>query len=590
MNNLIQSWLEAQCDIIPGISRAVVLSHGKENHDLVQSAVWPTDLENVPEELLSAANQVAERGSSVIRTANAANDDGLGTSVIASPIGEGSDKMGVAAVEIETGSGSQAQTILKLMRWGAVWYNLLQNKNSETRSSSRLSTVVELLVNTLAQSQFRSAAANAATEIATRLQCERVSIGLLKKRHIKVHAVSHNAQIDRRSNLLRNIAAAMEEAIDQDATVCFPPIADVTPRVSFAQEILVEKNNGNAVCSTPLYCGETVVGALTLESGNDKGFDAKTLELLEGLGALLGPVLDLKFQNDKPFVLKAWDRLWKLPGAVFGLHYLIFKLSVVVLVIASYFLFIQTGEFKVRTPATLEAALKQYITAPQSGYIASSEVRVGEIVKAGQILAKMEDKDIKLEQVQLKGEYEQYIKERRASLLNREDRSLASIATEKLKQTEARMHLLEERLKRTRIVAPFAGVIVSGDLTQSLGRPLESGDQLFEIAPIDSYRIRLDVDERDIGEITMGDQGVLLLSSFPNQTMPFTVERLLPVSDAHDGNNYFHVEASLQQHNPLLRPGMKGIAKVQIEQRKLAWIWFHRLINWFRLQSWKWLG
>ena len=38
-----------------------------------------------------------------------------------------------------------------------------------------------------------------------------------------------------------------------------------------------------------------------------------------------------------------------------------------------------------------------------------------------------------------------------------------------------------------------------------------------------------------------------------------------------------------------LRPGMEGIGKVTIDRRKLIWVWTHKMIDWMRLQLWRWM-
>ena len=57
-----------------------------------------------------------------------------------------------------------------------------------------------------------------------------------------------------------------------------------------------------------------------------------------------------------------------------------------------------------------------------------------------------------------------------------------------LGQTEAQLALVSENLKRTRITAPYRGVVITGDLSQSLGAPVERGEVLFEIAPLADVR------------------------------------------------------------------------------------------------------
>jgi hypothetical protein len=38
-----------------------------------------------------------------------------------------------------------------------------------------------------------------------------------------------------------------------------------------------------------------------------------------------------------------------------------------------------------------------------------------------------------------------------------------------------------------------------------------------------------------------------------------------------------------------LRPGMEGVGKVAIGERRLIWIWTHKLIDWVRLAFWSWM-
>ena len=68
------------------------------------------------------------------------------------------------------------------------------------------------------------------------------------------------------------------------------------------------------------------------------------------------------------------------------------------------------------------------------------------------------------------------------------------------------------------------------------------------------------------------------------------MERILPVSTAQDGGNFFRVEARLTDPADSLRPGMAGVGKIDAGERRLIWIWTHGLTDWLRLAFWKWLG
>jgi hypothetical protein len=99
----------------------------------------------------------------------------------------------------------------------------------------------------------------------------------------------------------------------------------------------------------------------------------------------------------------------------------------------------------------------------------------------------------------------------------------------------------------------------------------------------------LEVDERDIADVKTGERGQLALAGLPNDVLPFTVRQITPVATAKEGRNYFRVEARLSEPSVRLRPGMEGVGKIDIGQRKLIWIWTHSLLDWARLWAWKWL-
>ena len=130
---------------------------------------------------------------------------------------------------------------------------------------------------------------------------------------------------------------------------------------------------------------------------------------------------------------------------------------------------------------------------------------------------------------------------------------------------------------------------VSGDLGQSLGAPVGRGDVLFEVAPLEAFRVVLEVDESDVRDIREGQRGSLILTSAPQQALPFEVRTVTPISTSEEGRNFFRVESELLEPPGDLRPGMEGVGKVTIGSRRLVWIWTHDLLDRLRLLFWSWL-
>jgi RND family efflux transporter MFP subunit len=236
----------------------------------------------------------------------------------------------------------------------------------------------------------------------------------------------------------------------------------------------------------------------------------------------------------------------------------------------------------------VEGEVQRAAVAPFEGYIAESLVRAGDVVKAGALLARLDDKELLLERTRWEAEREQHLRKYRQALATR-DRPTMNVVGAQVNQAEAQLQLINEKLARSRISAPFDGIVVSGDLSQLLGTPVEQGKVLFEIAPLDAYRVILKVDERDITYLAVGQEGELVLSGIPGARQPFTVARITPVSTADEGRNYFRVEAKMAVVSERLRPGMEGVGKVAIGERRLIWIWTHKLIDWVRLAFWSWM-
>ena len=184
------------------------------------------------------------------------------------------------------------------------------------------------------------------------------------------------------------------------------------------------------------------------------------------------------------------------------------------------------------------------------------------------------------------------LSEKNLSAKSQLDRTVSDLAVARSDHTIARAQLgyAQIAMHITHVRAPFDGVVVSGDLSQSLGAPVERGDILFEIAPLDSYRVILDVDERDIGAVSLEQTGSLALTGMPGDVIEIRIDKITPISAAEDGRNFFRVEASLLAEPPaILRPGMEGVAKIDVGRRRLLWIWTHELLDWLRLQLWSFL-
>src|SRR5262249_43089866 len=119
--------------------------------------------------------------------------------------------------------------------------------------------------------------------------------------------------------------------------------------------------------------------------------------------------------------------------------------------------------------------------------------------------------------------------------------------------------------------------------------PVRRGDLLFELAPLNDYRVELRVHEGQIADVAPGHRGQLLVAALPDTTFSFTVDRITPIAVAFEGRMYFKVDGHLDSNSERLRPGMEGVGKIEAGERRLVWIWTRSLLYWARLAVWKWL-
>ena len=587
---MANSWLATQCRIIPGIICAAVFSAESSNGEHpVPTACWPSGDEEATAGLRVAAARAMSQGKPVVCCQQQRpGDDADAQLNIACPILIDGTVHGVIAVEIEGSDEQRQRAITQMLQWGSMWlqFSLQQAAGAESDLPGK---VLQIIAAALEHPRFQAATTACATELASSLPCERVCIGFLQQKAMILQAVSNSANFDGNTNLARVLELVMAEALEQHTTLSYPTDGDSDGHVVSAATQLCSQHKTGSVCTVPLSCEGTLVGAISFERLADRPFDAESIKHFEVVAALLGPILELKRQQERHPLLQLWNSGAGFIHKLFGPSHPALKLGTGLLTAGVITLSLLSGDYRTSGHAVLEGSVQRVIVAPMDGFIKTANVRPGDVVYDGEILGTLDDQDLRLERLRWSGRRAQLRKEYREAL-GQHQRTQIGIFSAQIEQADAQLLLLNEQLARTELAAPFDGVVVSGDLFQELGSPVERGRVLFTIAPLNSYRVVVQIDEREVFELAEGQTGQLVLSALPKELMPVTVEKITPVSTAQDGRNYFRVEASLEGGTEHLRPGMQGIAKIHIEQRKLIWIWTHSLVDWLRMWTWSWLG
>ncbi|MCP4005541.1 MAG: HlyD family efflux transporter periplasmic adaptor subunit [bacterium] len=583
MRSVVSIWLARVCEIVPGsVQGVVVLATEAAPHE--PFAVWPPAAKVMPELRGAAAAALKHERPVVSGKKFETVESGQVRGRVAVPFNLTSGGRGAVALELLSETWD-AQRRLAQLGAALAWLEPLIHSDG---SRERVVEALELLGLVLEYETFEAASRALATEIATRLELQRVSIGFRERGHCVVDSISRVGKFDPHSQLVVDLGNVMDEAADQDAAVLHPQAEGEAPRITRAHEALVRDHGAASVLTIPLAFSGRVVGAIICESDTAIAAGDERLRVAEDASVLLGPLLHLRRLADRRWFERARTRMRTLSERLFGPGHAETKLIACALSLLVLGLAFVNGEYRARSEAVLEGRVRRAIVAGTEGYIGEANARAGDIVQAGQVLGRLDERDLALERLKWAAQTEQLKTEQREALALH-DRAKVNILSAKVAAAEAQMSLLDSKLERTRLVAPFDGVVVRGDLSQALGSPVSKGDVLFEVAPLDGYRIMLQIDERDVRRVSAGNKGQLMLSALPGRSLPLTVEQVTPVAVAEDGRNYFRAEARLDVPVDSLRPGMQGVAKIDVGSRSLLWIFTHRLIDWLRLSIWSWL-
>ena len=586
-----RAWLALLCKRLDGIGAAVVLLEAaEEERTFVPIAVWPK-----PASDLERLGAVAERALTEMRGIVDTVADSKGpVTQVSYPIRVADRIVGAVALETHPTRPANVNDILREIHWGIAWLADIFHQRelqSATTRVDRIGSVMETVASALRPVKLQQSLFEVANTTARHLRCSRAAIGLVHDETMKLAALSDAAWFEKNTSVAKHYVAAMEEAADNRTSTAWNRAME-TPGSHAASasplELLAEETSSTHIVVIPLINGVACTGAIALERSSNEAFTPDDRAWIDALAALLPAVIEQKRQAEQGYIARIRHDGKAVLSRLFGPRHLLWKCGAATLLLVTMLLTLVDIDYRVASKAVIEGEVQRVAAAPFEGFLAAAHVRAGDTVRAGQVLCELDDRELKIEQKKWTSERDQYEGKLREAMANR-DLTAVQIVTTQIKQAEAQLALTNERLLRAKITAPFDGIVVSGDLSQQVGAPLENGKKLFEIAPLSSYRVILQVDERELRHIEVGQQGKLVISGITGEPLPIKVSSVTPVATSQDGRNFFRVEAQLPQASTRLRPGMEGIGKIETGPRRLGWILTHGFTDWLRLNLWTWL-
>jgi hypothetical protein len=389
-------------------------------------------------------------------------------------------------------------------------------------------------------------------------------------------AISDVEQIDECSESAKTVCSAAEQSIDVNSLLYFPDANTENSPSSLAFESYCRANRFEACVNVPVQnADEQTIGAMLIAVPSDR-LTKEQLDYFNQISTLNGAHLDVinranlslkEIAKKKAVELKKknWFKaMW------IGIACLIGLMAIPM-------------PYRVGCECEIQPVTRRFIAAPYNGILERSVVEAGDIVEQGQVLAYMDGRQLRMELSALEAEHAG-AKRRRDSSLAKGEVAQSQIARSEMKRISSKIALLTDQLTNLEIRSPHRGMIVSGDLEKAEGAPLELGQTLFEVAPLDAMLSEVAIPESEIQYVKEADNVKIKLTAFPFKTWSGTIKKINPRTEIINDESVFIAEVEMPSDGIQIRPGMKGSAKIKTRMSPIGWNLFHSA--WESIRCW----
>ncbi len=406
---------------------------------------------------------------------------------------------------------------------------------------------------------------------------------LLIKGHgqtMKLTAVSDVEHLDSQSRsalLIESIVSQLPESLIVWKKDASPATGDGQLLPSCELDDWNETFGTQAVVLMPLKDARGQVNAWAVAGFEDASvLTGAFLKHLENINTIVGGHFDvvmrnhrtvkrLAIENSRRWLRQRWVRITAIAMGVVAM------------------MMIVPFKYNVPCECQLQLVSRRFVAAPYEGLLEKTLVNGGDVVTAGQVLACMDARQLRMELSSISAEMDSQRKHR-DSALAKGNVAESQIANSEMSRLDSKTNILKARLENTDIRSPLDGVVISGDLEKAEGVPMELGQTLFEVGPLEKMLVEIHIPEREIRMVSVGMPVQFEFDAFPFQTFEGTLQRIHPRAESLESKSVFVGEIEIENTDGQLRPGLKGRARIRGNRYPLGWNLFHH--TWDSARRW----
>ena len=422
------------------------------------------------------------------------------------------------------------------------------------------------------------------------IRYDRCAIAILQRGKLQVGAVSGTAEVDRKDASVRRTQALLEWVYFGGANVAVTRHEDGTistdrPETEEKFRTFFDESGSNAFYGVLLEDDEGKLGVLGFESTEPLEFDAETRDLLQILvNQATVAVRNAQLYQQVPlpgFLRPLAERTRKLreKSGSRARQWALGSVAALVL------LAVLPWNVRVSGPARVVPGRRIPVTASVEGVVETVALREGDAVAAGAVVATLRDDAYRAALAEARAA--EQIANAEVSRHRAEGNAPALFqAAARRDEMRARAALAEEKLERTRLRAPEAGIILTPRLEERVGQLLAPGTEFAVLADTSAVLVDVAVPERDASLLADGQKVDVKVNSYPYRTFPGTVVRLGAAIREEGEERFVIAETRIENSEGLLRPGMLGKAKVSTGPQRVLRVVLRKPARWLWSRLW----
>lgn len=451
-----------------------------------------------------------------------------------------------------------------------VQWSLLQQSQEKSLQLRSVAAALDLSGQVENTESLLEAAQVVADRVHDYLNCDLVTIGQCLPGSVAccVLAISGLSEFDKHSTTSRRIKAALDESVLKGQLTSWPAADEASEHQTMAHRKLSDTISSACVISIPLRDNsEQTIGAMTI-AGEKSLLCEETIRFLRVMDIPAGNALAAVHRKQAGPVRRFTRSLLGKRPFVRTLL-LLSCLAMIAMALMIPMTYRMTARF------VCEPATRNFSVAPFEGMLQTTLARPGDIVEAGQVLAIMDDRELRFELAGLVAEQHRAGKQRDVYLAD-EEVAKSFMSALDVDRVRNQTNLLQHRLSSLELCSPVSGVILSGPAEHRENYPVQVGELLYEIGPLDPLRLNVAIPAADRDHIEVGMPVEFRPDRDVNDLRTGTIQRIRPVTETVDERNVFIAEIEIRNPDSLLRPGMEGAARVLSHEKPAGWILLHR--------------